>query len=169
MPRNSYPLTLPRLNALHRSRNTQLPDLPQHLLHPGVQVPLRVLLPRIGIQKLLHLRHPAIRLGTEPQLDLHQSLEARIQIRYAQVDELRQFGEELLVQGFVGGAGEFGFTLRARELGGVFVGLFDEFLDACARGVVVEEFVVAFFYACRGRLGDWARDRGKRRARGLKG
>lgn len=65
-----------------------------------------------------------------------------------------QFGEELLVEGLVGGAGEFGFTLCARELRRVFVGFFDELLDAGTGGVVVEEFVVAFFYACRGGLGD---------------
>ena len=65
-----------------------------------------------------------------------------------------QFGEELLVEGFVCGAGEFRFPLCARELGSVFVGLFYEFLDACAGGVVVEEFVIAFFDACRGRLVD---------------
>ena len=114
---------------------------------------LGILLSRISIQKLLHLRHTAVRLGAEPQLDLDQGLEARVQIGYAQVDELGQLGEELLVEGFVGGAGEFGFALGARELGGVFVGFFDEFLDACAGGVVVEEFVVAFFYAC-GREGE---------------
>ena len=118
---------------------------------------LRILLPRISIQKLLHLRHTAIRLGAKPQLDFHQGLEARIEVGDAQVDELGQFGEELFVEGFVGGAGEFGFALGARQLGGVFVGLFDELLDAGAGGVVVEEFVVAFFYACvggRGRLGN---------------
>lgn len=108
-------------------------------------MPLRILLSRIRIEELLHLRHPAVRLGTEPQLDLHQRLKAGIQVWYAKVDELREFGKELFIESFVGAAGEFGFALCAGELGGVFVGLFDEFFDTGAGGVVVEEFVVAFF------------------------
>lgn len=64
-----------------------------------------------------------------------------------------EFGEELFVQGFVGGSGEFGFALCAGELGGVFVWFFDELFDAGAGGVVVEEFVVAFFNALERRLG----------------
>ena len=136
-------------------------------------MPLRILLPGIRIQKLLHLRHTAVRLGAEPQLDLDQGLEAGVQIGDPQVDELGQFGEELLVEGFVGGAGEFGFALRARQLGGVFVGLFDQLLDAGAGGVVVEEFVVAFFYACGGGRGKVRglsrRECGQRRGRGTEG
>lgn len=82
-------------------------------------------------------------------MDLHERLETGIQVGHAQVDELGEFGEELLVEGFVGGTGEVGFAFGARELGGVFVGFLDEFLNAGAGGVVVEEFVVAFFDACR--------------------
>lgn len=108
---------------------------------------LGILFPRVGVQELLHLGHPRVRLSAEPQLDLHQCLEARVEIRHAQIDELGEFGKELLVEGFVGGASEVGFAFGPGELGGVFVGLFDEFLDAGAGGVVVEEFVVALFYA----------------------
>lgn len=57
----------------------------------------------------------------------------------------------MLVEGFVGGACEVGFPLRAGKLGGVFVGFLDQFFDAGAGGVVVEEFVVAFFYAYEGK------------------
>jgi len=142
------PKTNPLPPPSNRPRNTQLPNLPQHPLHPRIQLPLRVHLSRIRIQKLLHLRHPTVRLGTEAQLDLHQRLEARIQIRNPQVNQLGQFAEELLVERFVGRARELGFALRAGEFGGVFVGFFDEFLDAGAGGVVVEEFVVAFLDAC---------------------
>ena len=108
---------------------------------------LRVLFPRVRIEELLHLRHPAIRLGTEPQLDLHQRLEARIQVRDAEVDELGQFGEELLVEGFIGGFGEFGFSLGAGQFGWVLVGFFDQLFHPRACRVVVEEFMVAFFDA----------------------
>lgn len=59
-----------------------------------------------------------------------------------------QFGEELVVEGFVGGAGGFGFAFGAGEFCWVFVGFFDEFFHSGSGGVVVEEFVVAFFYAC---------------------
>ncbi len=58
-----------------------------------------------------------------------------------------EFGEELFVEGFVGGAGEVRFAFGAWEFGRVFVGLFDEFFDPGAGSVVVEEFVVALFYA----------------------
>ncbi len=142
----------PRHTISYRPRNAQLPYLPQHLLNLTVQMPLRVLLPRVGVQKLLHLRHPRIRLGAEPQLDLHEGLEAGIQVRHAQVDELREFGEELLVEGFVGGAREVGFAFGAGELRGVLVGFLDQFLDAGPGGVVVEEFVVAFLDACRKKI-----------------
>ena len=40
-----------------------------------------------------------------------------------------------------------GLAFRAREFCGIFVGFLDEFFDAGAGGVVVEEFVVAFFDA----------------------
>lgn len=58
-----------------------------------------------------------------------------------------QFREELVVEGFVGGAGEFGFALGAGEFGWVFVWFFYQFFYAGAGGVVVEQFMVALFYA----------------------
>lgn len=110
-------------------------------------MPLGILLPRIRIQKLLHLRHARVRLGAKPQLDLHQRLEAGVEVGHAQVNELGQFGEELLIEGLVGGFGEVGFAFGAGEFGWVFVGFLDEFFDFGAGGVVVEEFVVALFDA----------------------
>lgn len=56
----------------------------------------------------------------------------------------------MVVEGFVGGFGEVGVAFGAGEFGGVFVGLFDEFFYFGAGGVVVEEFVVAFFDAFGG-------------------
>lgn len=112
-------------------------------------MPLRVLFPRVRVEELLHLRHSGVRFGAEAQLDLHQGLEAGVEVRYAQIDELRQFGEELLVECFVGGAGEIGFAFCARKFRGVLVGFFHELFDAGAGGVVIEELVVAFFDACR--------------------
>ena len=53
----------------------------------------------------------------------------------------------MLVDLFVGDSGHLGVLFGAGQLGGVLVGLFDEFLDACAHGVVIEEFMVAFFNA----------------------
>lgn len=115
---------------------------------------LGVLFPRIGVQELLHLRHAAVGLGAEPQLDLDQGFEARVQIGHAEIDELGQFVEELIVERFVGGACLFGFAFGAGEFGGVFVGFFDQFLHPRPCGIVVEEFVVAFFYAY-GKEGGW--------------
>lgn len=132
----------------YRPRNAQLPYLPQHLLDLAVEMPLRILLPRVGIEELLHLRHPRIRLGAEAQLDLHQGLEAGVEVRHAQIDELRQLREELLVESFVGGAGEIGFPFRAGKFRGVLVGFLHQLLDAGTGGVVIEELVVAFFDAC---------------------
>ena len=60
---------------------------------------------------------------------------------------MREFGKELVVEGFVGCFGEVGVAFGAGEFGGVFVGFFDEFFYFGAGGVVVEEFVVAFFDA----------------------
>jgi len=56
----------PSSTPLHRPRNTQIPNLLQHLLDPRIQLTLRILVPRIRIQILLHLRHATIRLGAEP-------------------------------------------------------------------------------------------------------
>lgn len=109
---------------------------------------LGVLLPRIRVEELLHLSHATVRLSAEAQLNFDQRLKARVQVGHAQVDELRQFGEELLVQLLVGRFRDLGFALGARELGWVLVWFLDEFLHAGPRGVVVEEFVIALFDAC---------------------
>lgn len=127
--------------------NTQIPNLLQHLLNPIIQVTPRILIPRLRIKVLLHLRHTRVRLRTEPELDLDQRLEAGIEVRNAQVDQLGEFGEELVVQLLVGLLGHFGFPLCAGQLGCVFVGFLDELLHLGAHGVVVEEFVVAFLDA----------------------
>lgn len=132
---------------LHRPRDTQIPNFLQHLLDPVIQRALSILLPNVLIQILLHLRHAAIRLRAEPQLNLDQRLEARIQIRHSQIDQLGDLGDELLVQGIVCGFRGRGFLLRAGQFGDVFVGLLDEPLYFCAQVVVVEGLVGAFFDA----------------------
>ena len=109
---------------------------------------LGVLFAGIGVEELLHLRHAAVGLGAEAQLDFNQGFEARVQVGHAQIDESGEFLEQLLVEAFVGGAGGFGFAFGAGEFGGVLVGFFGEFFHSGSRGVVVEEFVVAFFYTC---------------------
>lgn len=110
-------------------------------------MPLRILLSRIRIQELLHLRHPGVRLRAESQLDLHQRFKAWIEVGHTEIDELREFGEELLVECFVSGFGKIGLALGAGQLRGIFVGLFHELLHFGPRGVVVEEFVVTLFDA----------------------
>ena len=74
---------------LNRPRDTQIPNLPQHLLDPTIQMSLRIHLPRVCIEILLHLRHARICLGAKPQLDLNEGLETGVQIRHAQIDQLR--------------------------------------------------------------------------------
>lgn len=144
----------------HRPRNTQVPNLAQHLLDAAVQNSLRILLPGIGIQILLHLGHARVRLGAEAQLDLDEGLEAGVQVGHAEIDDLGQFGKQLVVEGFVGGFGHVGFLLGARELGDVLVGFFHQLFHFGARGVVVEEFVVALFdaFVYVGEVGAEARD-----------
>lgn len=134
---------------LHSNRpsDTQFPDLTQHLLDSAIQMPLRILLSGVRIQKLLHLCHPRIRFRTESQLDLHKGLKARIKVWYAQVNQLGQLGEKLLVQGIVGSLRQLGFSFCAGELGRIFIGLLDEFFDLGTGGIVVEEFVVTLFDA----------------------
>ena len=81
-------------------------------------------------------------------MNFDEGLEAWVEIRHTEIDQLGQFRKELLVEGFVGGFGKIGFTLGAREFGGILVRLFDEFLYFGAGGVIIEEFMVAFFNAC---------------------
>ena len=96
---------------------------------------------------MLDLSHAGVSLRAKAQLDLDKGFEAGVQVRHAQVDELRQFREELVVEGFVGGAGELGFALGAGKFAWVFVWFFHQFFYAGASRVVVEQFVVTFFYA----------------------
>lgn len=73
----------------------------------------------------MHLRHTRVGLGTEAQLDLDKGLEAGVEVGHAQVDELGKLGEELLVEGFVGGARELGLALGPGQLGRVLIRLLD--------------------------------------------
>ena len=66
----------------------------------------------------------------------------------------------MIVEGLIGGACEFRLALGTRKLGRVFIGFFDQFFDSRARGIVVKEFMVSFFYACLGNKGlDESRDK----------
>ena len=116
-------------------------------------MPLCVLVPRVGIEVLLHLRHPAVRLGAETQLDLDKSFEGGVEIRHAQVDQLRQLRAELLVQLLVRRPGHIHLLLGAGQLGDILVRLLHQLLDFGAEGVVIEEFVTAFLDACDGSKG----------------
>jgi hypothetical protein len=136
-------------SLLDRTRDAQVPYLAQHLLHPGVQHALGVLLPRVRVEILLDLGHARVRLGAEAQLDLDEGLERGVEVRHAQVDELRQLGEQLLVERLVRLLCELRLALGARQLRGVLVRLLDQFLDAGSRGVVVEQLVITLLDACR--------------------
>ena len=133
--------------SLHTTGDAQVANLAEHALDLAVEVSLGVLLARVGVEVLLHLSHAGIGLGTEAQLDLDERLEARVEVWHAQVDELGEFGEELLVERLVGRLGQFGFAFGAWQLGGVLVGFLYQLLDFGACGVVVEELVVAFLDA----------------------
>ena len=129
------------------ARNTQTPDLLQHLLNPRVEAPACILLPRILIQILLHLRHARVRLGAEPQLNLDQGLEAGVEVRHAEVDELGDLLLELIVEGLVGGAGHLGLFLGARQLRHVLVRLLGQPLDFGAQAVVVRQLMLSLLHA----------------------
>lgn len=136
-----------RAPTLDCPRNTQIANLLQHLLNTIIQITTRILISRLSIKILLNLRHTRIRLCAKAQLNLDQGLETGIQIWHAQIDELGQFVEELLVELFVCLLCDFGFALCARKFCRVLVGFLDEALDFGAHGVVVEKFVVALFDA----------------------
>ena len=133
--------------SLDGARDAQLADLLEYRLDTVVQVTLGILLARVSVQVLLNLGHAAVSLGAEAQLDLDQGFKRRVEIWHAQVDELGELGEELVVELLVGLLGEFSVLLGAWQLSGVLVGLLDETLDLSAHGVVVEEFVVALLDA----------------------
>jgi hypothetical protein len=133
--------------ASNRTGNTQIANLLQHLLDAIIQIALGVLVARLGIKILLDLRHARVCLCAEAQLNFDKGLEAGIEVRHAQVDELREFVEELLVQLLVGMLGHFSFALCARQLGHVLVGFLGELLDLGTHRVVVQELVVAFLDA----------------------
>lgn len=72
--------------TLNIPRNTQIPNLLQHLLHPTIKVSLCILLSRIRIQILLHLRHPRVRLRAKPQLDFDQRFKGGVEIGYSELN-----------------------------------------------------------------------------------
>ena len=123
--------------------NAQIPNLLQHFFHPRVQLALCILVSCIRIEILLDLRHSRVRLGTEPQLDLDQGLEAGVEVGHSQVDELGQLACEGLVELVVCGFGELLVLFCARQLGDVLVGLVGQLLDLCAHAVVVHLLVLA--------------------------
>lgn len=95
----------------------------------------------------MDLSHARVCLGTETQLNLDEGFKAGVEVGHAEVDELGEFGEKLLVQLLVGLLGHFGFALGTGQLCNILVRLLDEALDLGAHGIVVEEFVVAFLDA----------------------
>lgn len=64
--------------SLDGAADAQLPNLLQHLFDAGIQLALCVLIPRVRIQVLLHLRHARVCLGAEAQLDLDERLKRRV-------------------------------------------------------------------------------------------
>lgn len=141
---------IPERRPLNSAADAQTPNLLQNRLDLGVQLTLGVLLAGVGVQVLLDLGHAGVSLGAEAELDLDEGLEARVQVRDAEVDELGELREELVIELLIGGLGHLGLLLGAGELGHVLVGLLNELLDLGAHGVVVKELVVALLdaYTC---------------------
>ena len=133
-----------RLNSTADAKTT---NLLQNGLDFGIQLTLSVLLAGICVKVLLDLSHAGVGLGAEAELDLYQSLEAGIEVGDTEVDELRELGEQLVVELLVRGLGQLGVLLSTGKLGDVLVRLLDELLDLGAHGVVVEELVVALLDA----------------------
>ena len=66
----------------YRPTDAQLPYFLQHLLYPGVQVALCVLIPSVSIQVLLNLRHSAVSFRTKPKLNFDQRFEGWVKVWY---------------------------------------------------------------------------------------
>lgn len=130
--------------ASNSAADAQLTNLLQHLLNSAVKVALCILLASIRIEILLYLGHARVGFGTESQLDLDQGFETGIEVGNAEVDELREFGEKLLIQLLICSFGHLSLLLSARQLRYILVGLLDKFLDLGAHGIVVEQLVVTF-------------------------
>ena len=109
----------------------------------------------------MNLSHSGISLCTESKLDFDKSFEAWVEVGNTEVNELRKFVEELLVEIFVGFLGHVGVLLGAWEFGGVFVGFFDEFSNFGTHRIVIEKLVIAFLdaFVDVGEVGNKARDR----------
>ena len=84
-------------HILDSASDGQIANFAQNLLNPVVQVSTGVLFSGIGIQVLLDLSHSRVGFGAESQLNLDKGFERGVEIWNAQVDELGQFGEKLLV------------------------------------------------------------------------
>jgi hypothetical protein len=115
----------------------------QDLLNLAVEVSLGILLTGIGIEVLLNLGHARVGFSAESELNLYESFEAWIEIWDTEIDELRELGEQLLVQLLVCCLGHLGLLLGAGELGDILVRLLNELLDLSTHGVIVQELVVA--------------------------
>ena len=95
----------------------------------------------------MDLCHTAVSFRTKPQLDLYESFKARVKKRNTEVDELRKFRAELVIEGFVCYFGKLGLAFCPWKLRGVFVRFLDKFLNLGAGSVVIKEFMVAFLDA----------------------
>lgn len=139
-----HALNLMANRQLNSSRYAQVTNLLQHLLNPVIQLSMRVLVSCFGIEVLLYLSHAGICLGAEAELDLNKRLEAGIEVRHTQVDELWEFVEKLLVQLLVGLLGHFRLALGPWKLGGILVWLLDKPLDLGPHSVVIQQLVIPF-------------------------
>ena len=131
----------------HGSADTQFPYLLQDLFYPAVEVSLCVLISGVCIQVLLNLGHPAVRLGTEAQLNLDEGLETGVEVGDAEVDQLGQFAAQLLVELLIGGPCDVHLLFGAGQFRDILVGLLGQLLDPGPQSVVVEQFVTALLDA----------------------
>lgn len=124
---------------LRQSTDAELPHLLQCTFDLSIQCAIGILLSHTFCKEPLHTTKLLVAFLCELGLHLDHGLEARIEVWNAQVDELGQFLEQLLVERLEEQLRILQLLFGARELRWVVGWLVNEFVVPRAGCVVVEE------------------------------